>query len=662
MSNPWKRVGGAAGGAVLDLAVSPSFARDNIAFAATLTGLHRSDDGGGAWRRVGPGDESVSIGAVAVSPTFDQDGLVLAAALSGSLYRVTDNGALWRAVQGAGRTIQTAALAISPHFAHDAVAFAATMGDGVLVSRDRAAHWEACTFGLLDLDVHVLAISPQYERDETVCAATSTGIYRSQNGGRAWREMAPPAGSALVQCLAIAPDTGAGAVFFAGTDGAGIFRSLDRGGSWHPLDESLRDACINGLALSPTYREDHTMLAIAESGVYVSRDAGERWACCGQAPGALCITLTSPGGPALAGLARGGVWRSTDDLSRWEPAAGNVAARRLTGLTLSPALASDGAMVTYGVGEGVYRSADYGRTWADDDGLPSSGVTDMASAILPDGSTALYAALPEGIWRRRWGAAAWEQVYDQPVRLLAFPPPTAAAAGAPAVIARDDGTLMVARDDVRRWHPLDVPWRGKEILAVSMAPAGGEGHVFVAVGASDGARVEVWRGTVEGRWARAVEHEGAIRHAAIALPPSAPWDGSWYAAIAAQFYGPMAVAPGQPANRTPAGYAIAPGRPTIGDLAVLPGASGVVAATAQGMYHLAPHAREWRRLSDDDGPRAVVAIEPALDGSVYALELGGTVWRLSSPLRRGQPLHSKSGHSSSTRRRNNSTTSSEIGR
>ncbi len=631
MNNPWEHRGGAAGGAVIDLAVSPAFARDNIAFAATLTGLHRSDDGGHIWRRVGPGDEGVPIGAVAVSPNFDQDGLVLAAALTGSLYRVTDNGAMWRADQSDGRTIQTAALAISPHFAHDGVAFAATMGDGVLVSRDRAAHWEACTFGLLDLDVHALAISPQYERDETVCAATSTGVYRSQNGGRAWREMAPPAGSALVQCLTIAPDAGAGAAFFAGTDGAGIFRSLDRGGSWHPLDESLRDACINGLALSPTYREDHTMLAIAESGVYVSRDAGERWVRCGQASGALCITLTSPGGPALAGLARGGVWRSTDDLSRWEPAAGNVAARRLTGLTLSPALASDGSMVTYGAGEGVYRSADYGRTWADDDGLPSPGVTDMASAILPDGSTALYAALPEGIWRRRWGATAWEQIYDQPVHLLALPSPTAGAAAALAVVARDEGTLMVARDDMRRWRPLDVPWRGKEILAVSVAPASDEGHVFVAVGAPDGLRVEVWYGTVEGRWARAVEHEGAIRHAAIELPASAPWDGSWYAAVAAQFYGPMVVAPGQPANRAPAGYALAPDRPTIGDLAVTPGASGVVAATSRGMYHLAPHAREWRRLGDDAGPRAVVAIEPALDGSVYALELGGNVWRLSPP-------------------------------
>lgn len=373
------------------------------------------------------------------------------------------------------------------------------------------------------------------------------------------------------------------------------------------------------------------MLAIAESGVYVSRDAGERWARCGQAPGALCVTLTSPGGPALAGLSRDGVWRSTDDLSRWEPAAGNVVARRLTGLMLSPALASDGAMVTFGAGEGVYRSADHGRTWSDDDGLPSPGVTDVASAILPDGSTALYAALPEGIWRRRWDAVAWEQIDDQPVQLLALPSPTASAAAAPAVIARDDGMLMVARDDMRRWRPLDVPWRGKEILAVSVAPAGGEGHVFVAVGASDGARVEVWHGTVEGCWTLAVEHEGAIRHAAIALSASAPWDGSWYAAIAAQFYGPMVVVPNQPASRAPAGYALAPDRPTIGDLAVTLGASGVVAATGGGMYHLAPHAREWRCLGDDAGPRAVVAIEPAFDGSIYALELGGTVWRLSPP-------------------------------
>jgi len=630
MNNAWERMGGATGGAVLDLAISPDFARDNIAFAATLTGLHRSSDGGRSWRRVGPGDEAAAIGAVAVSPTFDWDGLVLAAALGGALYRVTDNGAAWRAGQCGGRAVQTAALAISPHFAHDGVAFAATMGDGVLVSRDRGASWEASAFGLLDLDVHALAISRQYERDETVCAATSTGVYLSRNGGRAWREIASPAGSALVQCLAIAPDASDGVAFFAGTDGAGIFRSLDRGRTWHPLDESLRDVCINGLALSPAYRDDHTMLAIAESGVYVSRDAGERWARCSQAPGALCVAITSPDGPALAGLARDGVWRSTDDLSRWAPAAGNVTARRLTGLALSPALTNGGAMVAFGAGEGVYRSDDHGRTWADDDGLPSLGVTDMAAATLPDGTAALYAALPEGVWRRRWDATAWERIHDQPTRLMALSSPMA---GASAVVVRDDGTLLVARDGMRDWRPLDVPWREREVLAVSAAAGVGEGRVLVAVAAPDSARVELWHGTLGGRWVRAAEHEGAARRAAIALPATAPWDGSWYAAIAAQFYGPMVVAPDQLDSRTPAGYAIAPSRPTIVDLAVLPGVSGVVAATTGGVYHLAPGAREWRRLGDgdDDGPRAIVAVEAALDGSAYALELGGVVWRLHRP-------------------------------
>jgi len=439
-----------------------------------------------------------------------------------------------------------------------------------------------------------------------------------------------------VQCLAIAPDDGDGVAFIAGTDGAGIFCSLDQGRSWRPLGEFPRDACVNGLAISPTYKEDHTMLAIAESGVYVSRDAGERWARRGQASGALCVTMTFPGGPAFVGLARDGVWRSTDDLARWEPAPGNVTARRLTGLTLSPALAVDGAMVAFGAGEGVYRSDDHGRTWAGDDGLPSLGVTDMAAAILPDGMAGLYAALPEGVWRRRWDAAAWERIHAQPTRLLALPPPAAITHAIPAVIARDDGTLMVARDDVRHWRPLDVPWREREVLAVSVAPAGragGEGRILVAVAAPEGARVEVWHGTVEGRWVRAIEHEGAARHAAIALPAPAPWDGSWYAAIAARFYGPMAVASGQTSSRQPAGYAIAPERPTINSLAALPGASGLVAATAQGMYHLAPGAKEWQRRGDggSDGPRAIMAVEPASDGSVYALELGGGVWRLRPP-------------------------------
>lgn len=109
------------------------------------------------------------------------------------------------------------------------------------------------------------------------------------------------------------------------------------------------------------------------------------------------------------------------DLSRWEPAAGNVAARRLTGLVQSPIRAADPGMGAFGRGEGAFYSPDGGKTWAEDTGLPSLEVADMAASLRPDGTVGLYAALPEGVWWRRWDSVTWEQVDERPTRLLALP-------------------------------------------------------------------------------------------------------------------------------------------------------------------------------------------------------------------------------------------------
>jgi hypothetical protein len=195
------------------------------------------------------------------------------------------------------------------------------MSGGVLVSRSGGTRWEAGTFGLLDLDVLALSVSPAFEQDETIFAATSTGMFRSPNGARAWREIPAPVEGFAVQCLAISPDFFTDNLLFAGTDGAGMFCSRDRGASWQPLAPALRDASINAIVLSPGFAVDRTALIATASDLYVSHDAGERWSHCADAPGALCLAVAPSfpvNGLVLVGLAEGGVLRSTGSLADWQ--------------------------------------------------------------------------------------------------------------------------------------------------------------------------------------------------------------------------------------------------------------------------------------------------------------------------------------------------------
>jgi photosystem II stability/assembly factor-like uncharacterized protein len=309
------------GTAVTAIAVSPSFARDRTVFAAATAGLHCSTDAGERWRQLGDPGSAGTLTAVAVSPGYDEDGLVLAASIEHGIWRVTRDGASWTRGELRQPRVDIAALVLSPEFAHDGVAFAATMADGVVVSRDRGSTWEASRFGLLDLDVTALAVSPAFARDETVFAATATGIFRSPNGGRAWREVGQPAEGGVVQALAISPAYATDGVLYAGTEQGGLFRSEDRGVTWQPAGPTLRDACVNALVLSPRYPEDQVVILITESMVYLSQDGGRTWSREAGAPAALCLAIPpafAAQDPVLVGLAEEGMLRLTQDLREWK--------------------------------------------------------------------------------------------------------------------------------------------------------------------------------------------------------------------------------------------------------------------------------------------------------------------------------------------------------
>src|SRR5207237_120811 len=144
--------------------------------------------------------------------------------------------------------------------------------------------------------------------------------------------------------------------------------------------------------------------------------------------------------------------------------------RRLTGLALSPTVATDRRMVACGAGEGVVRSDDGGVTWLEaDEGLPLLQVTDVAIGVTPEGECRLYAALPEGIWTCPWGGTAWEKVSDLPAHLLTLSP--AFGADATAVIATAEGDLWASTDGLQNWQRVDVPWRRQEIVALEVSPA-----------------------------------------------------------------------------------------------------------------------------------------------------------------------------------------------
>ena len=300
------------------LAVSPRFEEDGICFAARTSGLYRSDDGGRSWQ---PTYGSLELAAplatmaVAVSPAFDADHRLFAG-VNGGVLRSLDGGTTWSAAILASPEPLVTALAISPDFAYDGVVLAGTMEDGVFRSADRGSSWAPWNFGLLDLNILSLAISPNFARDETLFAGTESGLFRSTNGGRAWREVDFPTEFAPVLSLALSPDYAGDGVLFVGTEFHGLFSTDDRGGTWKRRGEGVMDTAVNAVILSSDFPSRPDVLVLLSNMLLISRDGGASWS--EWKPGLRFEESTAsiaaphglgPGAPLLVGLVEGGVVR-----------------------------------------------------------------------------------------------------------------------------------------------------------------------------------------------------------------------------------------------------------------------------------------------------------------------------------------------------------------
>lgn len=283
---------------VYALAAAP----DGVHFAARASGLYRSTDSGATWQfaydSLKP-EQPLTTTALACAP----DGSVFAG-VNGGVLRSSDGGLTWYAAAFSAPPPLVTALVVSPGFEQDGVILAGTAEDGIFSSTDRGHYWTPWNFGLIDLNVFSLTLSPDFARDQTAYVGTETGIFRSTNGGRAWRSLPFPIDSAPVLSLAVLPRDPN--VLFAGTETSGLYTSPDRGKTWARIAEDQADGAVSALVA-----QADRLWALLDDRVLVSADSGQSWQTLGA--GALAdqtaLALCVHEGAALAGCAAGAIVR-----------------------------------------------------------------------------------------------------------------------------------------------------------------------------------------------------------------------------------------------------------------------------------------------------------------------------------------------------------------
>lgn len=263
--------GGLGGGCerISALAVSPDYATHRTMLASLVgNGIFQSTDGGHLWRPSSTGLRSMSVDDILLSPGFGSDQIAFARSRvlgQGNLYRSADGGATWKALG-----VDLNAVAMSPEFDQDGVLMGVSAGQ-VVVSRDSGQAWEPVGSVPDGESFTRLSLAPLFDRWRVAFAfgGSSQSLYRSVDGGRSWQEVLAVGGSAGVPFspqLAYGPETDTGRLLFLlaiDTDRnvdppayrGTLYRSDDGGVSWEALALPA-DMVPTALAISPTFAQD----------------------------------------------------------------------------------------------------------------------------------------------------------------------------------------------------------------------------------------------------------------------------------------------------------------------------------------------------------------------------------------------------------------------
>ncbi len=474
------------------------------ALALSVTLLRPADEA--AWRFIGP--NSAHILAMAFDPTTPT---TLYAGTEDGVYTSDDGGATWRAA-GSG-PFEVRAIGIDPVTPTTLYAGTETV-QGMFKSEDGGVTWRAINNGLGERPfTYALAIDPA--NPQVIYAGTENGVYKSNNGGAAWRRVL-----AIAPIFALAVDPLAPATLYASGGRGGVHKSEDGGMTWRAIDDGLpAGARVLVLALHPTERG--VVYAGTDNGVYASADGGVTWRAFndgllqpdGTAPVVFGLVVlptgevftfigdslywrardsdawrqapfSAPVPPGMLGREGGmrllavlpttpptlfvapdrmsaypGLYRSTDFGATWQPAGLHAYVTHLA--------VTESALYAGTHNGGVYRSEDRGVTWR----VASTGLTHFyVSALVVDPTVPgmMYAGTGDGVCQSVDGGVTWHAIglRGQWVYALVFDPqrPTTLYAGA------SEG-VFVSDDRGATWRATGLTGRVFDLVFDPSAPS-----------------------------------------------------------------------------------------------------------------------------------------------------------------------------------------------
>ena len=198
--------------AIMSTAISPASGTNLVTALGGPGGtLLLSDDNGAAWTRLNETFFGATIAAIAFSPRFPKDGVILAAAIAHNasiVYRSADRGQSWEPYVQADSVFPWISLAIPMGASADDDDFAFATGSEVYFPSPGPKNFRNVAY-VVGPDAAVRDLLSIRTLDGETCyiAATSAGIFRSNVPNHGWQEISGPLSGRPIQAIdAIAAD------------------------------------------------------------------------------------------------------------------------------------------------------------------------------------------------------------------------------------------------------------------------------------------------------------------------------------------------------------------------------------------------------------------------------------------------------------------------
>ncbi|HEX8619835.1 MAG TPA: hypothetical protein VF911_19805 [Thermoanaerobaculia bacterium] len=325
--NTWTPIG-PFGSPVTTFAVSRQ--NGEVVYAATESGLYRSNDAGRTWaaRYV---ELPARINAVAIDP---RDAEIVYIGTIDGLRRSTDGGVSWDRVRS--ETVDAV-------FVDGAgIVWAAFTDSGLLKSADRGATWQPGGSSLVMRDFAGAG--------STLFSVANEQVYRLGGGATGWQRVFSTSGAGITE-VALSP--AAPQTVYAG--GNAVYRSTDGGTNWKKvLDRPSTSDFLTDVIVDPD--RAGVVVVVFTHDVFISENSGDTWRSLGTDPNELwAAAFVGNGEKTLLAGALGGVLRRVDE--QWVPSSQGISGADIKALHLGP--------ISYAAAEntGLFSSADGGATW-----------------------------------------------------------------------------------------------------------------------------------------------------------------------------------------------------------------------------------------------------------------------------------------------------------